>query len=251
MKFYTLKEKIDKILTEGIGTNNSSSRDDWIIKELSKIPKGLKLLDAGAGEAKYKKFCKHLNYVSQDIAIYDGKGNSQGIQKNTRDYNELDIVSDIYNIPVKDNSFDVVLCTEVLEHLSDPINVFKELNRIMKKNGVLLLTAPFNSLVHYAPFHYSTGFTSYFYNFHLPRFGFKINLIEPNGNYFEYISQEIRRISSVTNKYSFLRVSFLTKVALKITLNFMNKANKNDVASSELLCYGYHIKATKFRDLSS
>lgn len=248
-KVRIIKNFLDKKITQGIGTNNSFNRDNWIINQLSKIPEGLKLLDAGAGEAKYKNFCTHLIYTSQDIAIYDGVGNNQGIQKITRDYSKLDIISDIYKIPVESSSYDVILCTEVLEHITDPINVFKEFNRILKKDGMLIITAPFNSLVHYSPFHYFTGFSTYFYKYHLPKFGFEIEEIEANGNYFEYISQEIRRLNNIASRYSFLKTGFFTKISIKILLNFMQKAVNNDTNSHELLCYGFHIKSVKKSNL--
>lgn len=64
----------------------------------------------GAGGLQYKKYCTHLEYVSQDFGQYDGKGNSIGLQTPEWDNTKLDIVSDITNIPVSDASFDGVIC---------------------------------------------------------------------------------------------------------------------------------------------
>ena len=153
-----VKLKLNNLLSNQIGTNNRETREDWLKKTLLSLPKNQKILDAGAGEGQYKKFCDHLNYYSQDIAIYDGLGDNSGIQKGKRTYNTLDIVSDIVNIPVEDESFDSIMCIEVLEHIVDPNKALSELTRILKKGGRLILTAPFASLTHYAPYHYSTGF---------------------------------------------------------------------------------------------
>lgn len=158
MNYKNIKRFLPKI-----GDDNESSRINWLENVLKGIPAGLKILDAGAGECQFKKFCGHLNYVSQDFAKYDGSGNKEGLQTNGWDNTKLDIVSDITNIPVGDSSFDVVMCTEVFEHLKNPILALKEFYRILKKGGTLIITAPFNSLTHFAPYHFYSGFNKYFY----------------------------------------------------------------------------------------
>lgn len=50
--------------------------------------------------------------------------------------------ADIRNTCFKDSSFDVVICSQVIEHLKDDRRVFEELNRVTKKDGVLVLGTP-------------------------------------------------------------------------------------------------------------
>lgn len=120
-------------LYNNCGRKNKSTRDAWLEKVLGQIPDGSKILDAGAGELQYKKYCDHLEYVSQDFGQYDGKGDSIGLQKTQGwDNTKLDIVSDITNIPVSDASFDAVMCIEVLEHIPEPILAIKEFYRILR-----------------------------------------------------------------------------------------------------------------------
>ena len=142
---------------------NEQSRINWVTAVLEKIPAGWVILDAGAGEQQYKKFCTHLKYVSQDFAAYNPVSNEQGLQMGSWNYGELDIVSDITNIPRADGSFDAILCTEVFEHIPDPIAALKEFSRLLRPGGVLIITAPFCSMTHFAPFHFATGFNKYFY----------------------------------------------------------------------------------------
>src|ERR1700730_6135442 len=95
-----------------VGTTNESVRVDWIKSTLQKIPAGSAILDAGAGECQFRKFCSHLQYTSQDFAQYDGKG-KVGLQTGIWDNSQIDIVSDITAIPRPNASFDAIMCTEV------------------------------------------------------------------------------------------------------------------------------------------
>ncbi len=97
---------------------NEAARINWVEQQLKKLKPGSIILDAGAGEQQYKKFCSHLQYVSQDFAAYKPVANDSGLQIQGWDYGKLDIVSDITKIPRESQSFDAILCTEVFEHMN-------------------------------------------------------------------------------------------------------------------------------------
>ena len=235
-----------KFFNNPFGTQNNNNRNKWLEEKLTEIPSGLTILDAGAGNTNKKKYCSHLNYISQDIAEYEGTGNENGLHTGEVDYSNLDIISDITDIPISNNSVDAVMCTEVLEHIDNPLLAFKEFSRILKNGGKLIITAPFNSLTHYAPYHYSTGFSRYYYEKHLPNYGFKITEIKENGSYFEYMAQEIRRIEEVSKKYSNLKFSSpLFIIARSYIIKYLKKQNFIDKNSYELLCFGYFVIAEK------
>lgn len=66
-----------------------------------------------------------------------------------------DIVADINEkIPIPDNSFDTVIMNNVLEHLHNPQRAINECKRVLKPNGVLLVTVPFLIGIHEAPIDY-------------------------------------------------------------------------------------------------
>ncbi|MES2906968.1 MAG: methyltransferase domain-containing protein [Pseudomonadota bacterium] len=226
------------------GTRNTSVREAWTSASLRALPKGLRLLDAGAGECKFKNDCAHLNYVSQDIAIYDGSG-EKGLQTGTWDTSQIDIVCDIISIPEPDASFDAILCTEVLEHLPLPVVALEEMTRLLKPGGTLILTAPFWSLTHFAPYHYATGFNRYFYEHHLGRLGYGIAEFKANGNFFESIAQEVRRTPEMADKFSTEKPDMLERYAIQIVLSMMQRLSKNDTGSAEYLYFGSLVRALK------
>ena len=113
--------------------DSDKRRMEWVEKILLKLNANSKILDAGCGPQQYKQYCKHLNYYSQDFAKYNGKGDGKGLQKNNWKYGELDYIGDIWKIDEKDNFFDVILCTEVLEHIMYPNETIKEFSRLLKK----------------------------------------------------------------------------------------------------------------------
>lgn len=228
-----------------VGLNNEKSRKEWLAKKLSALPKGARILDAGAGELANKIYCEHLDYVSQDFCQYQGQGDLKGLQMGKWDTTKIDIISDITCIPSPDSSFDAILCSEVLEHVPYPEKTLAEFSRLLKAKGTLVITAPFCSLTHFSPFHYSTGFNRYFYDHHLKELGFEVMEVTANGNYFEYMGQEVRRLSEMSTLYCNYNIGFFQRFVLKFMLRLLQVLSVKDKGSSEVLCFGYGIVAKK------
>lgn len=226
-----------------VGTHNESNRYKWTEETLKKIPAGFKILDAGAGECQFKKYCTHLQYTSQDFAQYNGDGNV-GLQMGSWDNTQLDIVSDITAIPVADGSFDAVMCTEVLEHVPDPVAALKEMNRVLRSDGYLMITVPFASLTHFAPYHFASGLNKFFFEHHLGAMGYDILQLEQNGNYFEFIAQEVRRVKYTAKKYS-KGYNLFDKIITHLQLLSLQKFAKHNNNSEELLSFNTFVFAKK------
>jgi len=96
------------------------------------------VLDAGCGEGfTLNKLNKEKIGISYKGIEYDPEA---VLTANTL-YPELNIVQgDIMKLPFKNNSFDLVVCTEVLEHLENPKKAYRELLRVSRK--YVLLTVP-------------------------------------------------------------------------------------------------------------
>ena len=71
---------------------------------------------------------------------------------NNLDYTTADLVSpladvkiDVQAMPFENDSFDIVICNHVLEHVEDDIKAMKEIYRILRKGGFAIMQVPFNS----------------------------------------------------------------------------------------------------------
>lgn len=171
---------------------NTVLRDRWIATCAASVPVGSRVLDAGAGSCPYKSLFAHCEYKTQDLQPLSKEQLRYG------NYGEIDYVCDVTSIPVDAHSFDIVLCTEVLEHHPEPIRVIQEFARILRPGGRLFLTAPLGSGLHQEPYHYYGGYTPFWYQKFLPEAGFKGISIEPNGRSFRFFGQESLRFARTT-----------------------------------------------------
>lgn len=236
-----------RLITGEVGAKNSLNRDQWVRDQLSRLDPGSRMLDVGAGEMRYKDFCGHLDYVSQDFGEYDGLGDGAALQTGTWDTGKIDIISDVLDIPEPDESFDAILCTEVFEHLPRPHEAVREFARLLRPGGKVLLTAPVCSLTHFAPYYFANGFSKYWYKYWLEEFGFKIIELSPNGNYLEYIAQELRRLPSILRGHGGAGIvcTGLAAALSLFLLRLIKKPALADKTSWELLSQGLHVLCVK------
>ena len=104
------------------------------------------VLDVGCGEQPYRSLLPPgSSYQGLDIAE---SGERFGYARSDTLY-----VSG-YPWPVADGSVDLVLCTEVLEHVLDPGKLLSEVQRCLRPGGRLLLTVPFAARWHFVPYDY-------------------------------------------------------------------------------------------------
>jgi len=95
------------------------------------------------------------NYIKNDIQILDFSPSRPLFRKWKKEKNVNHIASDlsgdfiadvsfdITQIPEQDNQFDLIICYHILEHVIDDVNAMKELHRVLKPNGTVLIQTPF------------------------------------------------------------------------------------------------------------
>jgi SAM-dependent methyltransferase len=230
-------------------TRNKNARDKWLADVIRSIPPGRSVLDVGAGECDYKPLCGHLRYTSQDIAQYDGRGDGSGLQTRTWDLRRIDLVCDLHDIP-ETIAYDAILCTEVLEHVTDPVRAVEKLARLLADGGLLVVTAPFNSCTHFAPYHFCTGFSRFFFQHHLARLGLEVQVLEPNGGFFDFMDQELGRTWKVRRRYSGwipdpLSLVLISAARLAMRLMAALDGPRDHRKSSDLQTFGWHVVAVK------
>lgn len=167
---------------------NQYNRDIWMQEKAKEIAKDSIVLDIGAGSAPYRNLFNHCDYKTQDFAQL-----KENQLRGLKGYNRIDYISDIVNIPIAEGSIDTILCTEVLEHVPFPILAIQEFSRLLKNDGILLLSAPLGSGIHQEPYHYYGGYTPYWYSKFLTANGFIIMELKPNMKFYSFFSQEFIR----------------------------------------------------------
>ena len=110
------------------------------------------VLDVGCGEMPFRG-------LLPPGCVYTGLDIPQADDFGMRRHPEI-VDFDGRDIPFAKDTFDHILCTEVLEHAEDPDRLIAEMYRVLRPGGTLVATVPFSARVHHAPHDYHR-FTSY------------------------------------------------------------------------------------------
>ena len=138
-----------------------------------------RLLDIGCGSKPYEDLCGVDKYIGLEI-------NDEG----NRNHSFADVFYDGETIPFDDKSFDSLLSNQVFEHVFNPDRFLKELNRVGKKDALLLLSVPFVWDEHEQPYDYAR-YTSFGLKYILDKNGFEIIEYKKSNNGVEVIFQLI------------------------------------------------------------
>ncbi len=166
---------------------------------------GGNLIDIGCGNKPYKNLFEHCkSYV--------------GLEIESENKNSSDFTYDGKNFPFEDETFDSAICSEVLEHVFEPNQFLQEINRVLKKKGLIILTLPFFWDEHEQPYDYAR-YTS---------FGLKYILEKENFEILEQvkIGNDLSIITQLLNCYIYKKLyenkNFILKSLCLIFFAFFN-----------------------------
>ena len=113
----------------------------WMAEELRDLPPSTPVIEVGCGDA---SFTTDLAKYSTDVTAIDISAGQ--IAENARLFPGIKFLQHDVSVrfPFPDASFDVAWCSEVLEHLFDPEFALREMHRILRPGGRLLVTVPYH-----------------------------------------------------------------------------------------------------------
>jgi SAM-dependent methyltransferase len=136
-------------------------------------------LDVGCGGKRYASLFPHVtNYVFLDLPA------------NSASEHFVSLWGDGRRLPFQSAVFDSVLCTEVIEHVPTPTDVFAEAYRVLKDGGCLVLTTPQTWGLHEVPHDYYR-YTEYGLRFLAESAGFRVVRIEPTCGIWATVGQRL------------------------------------------------------------
>jgi len=173
-----MKGIIGKVLRRLKFNSSRIYLEKFLDRAAAEVSQGSMVLDAGAGDGRYSLHFKHANYESADIC------------KLERPYSEITYVCNLNDIPVEDNRYDAIICTQVLEHINEPSEVLAEFNRVLKPGGKLYLTAPLYYPEHEIPYDFYR-YTQFGFQHLFKKAGFTVNNIEWLEGYFMTLANQL------------------------------------------------------------
>jgi len=137
-----------------------------------------KLIDLGCGDMPFR----HL--IVDRISSYE----SLDFYPRTP---EVTYVGDIQDMSMIDaETYDTAICLEVLEHVPDPFQAVREIHRILKPGGILIVSVPHLSRLHDEPHDYYR-FTRHGMKYLLERCGFAVLSLERRGGLFSFLGHQV------------------------------------------------------------
>jgi SAM-dependent methyltransferase len=157
-----------------------------------------RMMDFGCGSKPYRIAFNVTEYIGVD---YENPGHPHTNE-------QIDVFYDGKSIPFPDGHFDSILCSEVFEHIFNLKEILRELYRVLKPGGKMLITCPFVWNEHEVP-HDFARYTRFALESMINETGFKIVEFHKAGNFITTIFQLITLYFFTVFKGPWRKVFFL------------------------------------------
>jgi len=145
------------------------------------LPPGVRVADLG-GHRDTKR--GGFDIRQQDVLV---------VCVNLSDKHGADVIADVAHVPLEDGSFDVVVCSELLEHVPSPRDVLIEAVRILRPGGWFVACSPFLYHIHADP-HDFGRYTDYYWEQVLAEVGFEQIETERQGGFWSVVVDMFRQV---------------------------------------------------------
>lgn len=224
-----LQVLMKKVYTEPSYTVRRFYVDTFYFRNVRSFDKNTKVLDMG-GLKNIKRGKFNINVYGFDVKY-----------ANLNPESDPDYLCDIVSIPVENNSFDVVILSEVLEHIYDPKLVLKEAYRVLKSGGKALICTPFVYNLHADPYDFAR-YTDQWFNRTLSGIGFKDICLEKQGLFFSVLASMFKQwageIVNGNRVFLFCKRAFLYYI-FRIFLTIAFKVENNQFFQNNPVFSGY------------
>jgi len=180
------------------------------------------LLDIGCGDKPY------LDIIRPNVKRYIGLEHKDTPHKNP----QIDIYGDACSLPFKDCSFDTVVSFQVMEHISEPDTMIKEIFRVLKNGGYIISTTPFMWGLHEEPKDFYR-YTKYGLKHLFEKNKFEIIELKANSGWWMMCGLRLNYyLSRFENKYSrYILAPFYNIVQLSFfALDKLNKVETDTIS---------------------
>ncbi len=213
--------------------------DDFHFRHVASLPANATVLDLGG------------NRIGKRGLFDVEKYNLNVVYANLSPAKRPHVQAEAAWLPLRSESCHAVICSELLEHVSDPPAVLAEVHRVLRGGGTLLVCVPFLARIHGDPYDFGR-YTDYYWSETLGAVGFIDIVIERQGSFWSVLVDMVRDLAYLNGNRSLPRNQWLKRLISRCLGKAKQKAVQWDCSSGpgrisipEGYATGFGIRATK------
>lgn len=177
--------------------------DDFHFRHVSSLPSGALVLDLGGNRIGKRGL---FNIERYDLKV---------VYVNLSSSKRPDVLGEAACLPFRDQGFDAVVCSEVLEHVPNPPRVVQEICRVLKKDGSVFICVPFLNRIHADPYDYGR-YTDFYWQETLAGGGFADVSVEKQGLFWSVLVDMLRDLAYEKTSHNSAKRPWVTRLAAMV-----------------------------------